>query len=283
MDLAEAAADLPEVGGVVELELKALERRLAGRGLANASGRSCFAQVGMLLNFALKKGWMKVDPRATYRKPREQLKDPNPLTDDELTKFFDFVRAPARFRPDAWTSMEWVGIGLLTLGLRPIELQRARWENVNWDERFLFIAESHGNKLTQARQWQPIPLAAWPHFLARRKPTGLIWTAHQGAEITDDALARMRRTVQAALPGFAWKRFRKSYATILSDAGNDVVAVSRLLRHSAGGKNVSIAQRHYVGRSGALLRDVVDEAFAPYAGMIGEAGKAVGTIVRASG
>jgi integrase len=218
----------------------------------------------------------------TYRKPREQLRDPNPLTDAELTKFFDFVRAPARYRPDAWTSMEWVGIGLLTLGLRPIELQRARWENVNWDERFLFIAEIHGNKLTQARQWQPIPLAAWPHFVARRKPTGLIWTAHHGAEITDDALARMRRTVQAELPGFAWKRFRKSYATILSDAGNDVVAVSRLLRHSAGGKNVSIAQRHYVGRSGALLRDVVDEAFAPYAGVIGEAGKVAG-IVRGTG
>jgi hypothetical protein len=84
----------------------------------------------------------------------------------------------------------------------------------------------------------------------------------------------MRRTVQAEIPGFAWKRFCKSYATILSDAGNDVVAVSPQRWHSAGGKNVSIAQPHSVGRSGALLRDVVDEAFAPYATVIGEAGAA---------
>ena len=44
--------------------------------------------------------------------------------------------------------------------------------------------------------------------------------------------------------------------------------VSRLLRHSAGGKNISIAQRHYVGSSDALLRDAVDEAFGPYGAIL---------------
>ena len=41
------------------------------------------------------------------------------------------------------------------------------------------------------------------------------------------------------LPSFQWKRFRKTYATILERAGNDVVVISRLLRQSAGGKNVT--------------------------------------------
>ena len=58
-----------------------------------------------------------------------------------------------------------------------------------------------------------------------------------------------------------WKRFRKSYATILGQAGNDVVVVSRLLRQSAGGKNVTVAQRHYIGKSQRYLRQVVDEGF----------------------
>jgi hypothetical protein len=77
------------------------------------------------------------------------------------------------------------------------------------------------------------------------------------------------------VPNFTWKRFRKTFATILHDAGNEDIVVSRLLRHSAGGKNVSVAQRHYVGRSGALLRTAVDEAFARYAGLIGGAAAGV--------
>ena len=75
-------------------------------------------------------------------------------------------------------------------------------------------------------------------------------------------LQRALRALKKDIPGFQWKRFRKSYATILGEAGNDVLVVSRLLRHSAGGKNATIAQRHYIGRSQEHLRDLVDEAFA---------------------
>jgi integrase len=92
-------------------------------------------------------GWLKSDPRATYRKPKEELRDPNPFTDAELEAFFGFTRGPSRFRPDGYAAAEWIGVGLLTLGLRPVELIGACWENVDFDERFLFVAESHGNKL----------------------------------------------------------------------------------------------------------------------------------------
>jgi integrase len=273
-EFADAASDKP-VDELDDVDLKNFERGLAARGLSNASIRSYLAQVGMLLNFALKKGWLRSDPRATYRKPKEELRDPNPFTDAELEAFFGFTRAPSRFRPDGYAAAEWTGVGLLTLGLRPVELMGARWENVDFDERFLFVAESHGNKLRQARQWQPIPLAAWPRFLERRRDSGPIWTAHGGGEITKCSLARSRNTLRRAVPNFTWKRFRKTFATILHDAGNETIIVSRLLRHSAGGKNVSVAQRHYVGRSGALLRTAVDEAFARYAGLIGGAAAGV--------
>lgn len=66
---------------------------------------------------------------------------------------------------------------------------------------------------------------------------------------------------------------------LLEHGGNDVVTTSRLLRHSAGGKNTSIAQRHYIGKSHHFLRDAVDDAFAPYAGMI--AGGGVVTVFEA--
>lgn len=257
------------IAEVADTDFKAFERRLTDRGLANATVRSNIAQLGMLFNFAMKKGWLKQDPRLTYRRPKEDLKEPDPFTEQELEAFFAFVRQPARYRPAAWEYIEWIGIGLLCLGLRPIEMEYALWEDVNWKERFLFIRRSHPNKMPQACQNQPIPLAAWPQFLARRQASGLIWPAARGEQCTPDSRARMRKTLQDAMPAFMWKRFRKSYATILEHGGNDVVTTSRLLRHSAGGKNTSIAQRHYIGKSHHFLREAVDDAFAPYAGMIG--------------
>jgi hypothetical protein len=132
---------------------------------------------------------------------------------------------------------------------------------VNWDERFLFIDRSHANKMPQACQNQPIPLAVWPLFLERRRDKGLIWTSYFGGPCAPGSLQRARTSLQKRLPGFMWKRFRKTFATMLERSGNDVVVVSRLLRQSAGGKNVTMAQRHYIGKSQAYLRDVVDDAF----------------------
>ena len=57
----------------------------------------------------------------------------------------------------------------VTLGLRPVELRYAEWEDVNWDKRFLFIRRSHANKTPQACQNQPIP--------PRRGPTSRLVAA----------------------------------------------------------------------------------------------------------
>ena len=57
--------------------------------------------------------------------------------------------------------------------------------------------------------------------------------------------------------------------------------VSRLLRHSAD--NVTIAQRHYLGRSDNLLRAAVDEAFRPYGAILVPKGTACSAALRATG
>ncbi len=41
----------------------------------------------MLPRFGIRKGWLKADPRLTYRLPREHLRAPNPFSDDELEAF----------------------------------------------------------------------------------------------------------------------------------------------------------------------------------------------------
>lgn len=72
-------------------DLKAYERHLTRRNLSRTTIRSYIKQVGMLLHFGLRKGWLRQDPRLTYRLPREELKAPNPLTDVELDAFFSWA------------------------------------------------------------------------------------------------------------------------------------------------------------------------------------------------
>lgn len=84
------------------------------------------------------------------------------------------------------------------------------------------------------------------------------------------------------MPAVAHQSALGSLDEDLAAARNDIVMISRLLRHSAGGKNVSIAQRHYLGRSDNLLRAAVDEAFEPYGEILEPAGAAVLAPVRAA-
>jgi integrase len=261
----EVAGD-KSVDRITDEDLKAYQNRITPR-LVLVSVRSYLRQLGMFIEFACRKGWIRADPRLTFRVPREEIRDPDPLTDDDVKAFFRICRAPVLGHPKGWAYLEWIGTGFLCLGLRSIELEYARWENVDWKERFIFVARSHGAKERQARQLQPIPLAAMPAFEAHRKTAGPVWTGYFGEPVSAGILHRARESLQKQIPGFRWKRFRKTFATIVA-AGNDDMMVSRLLRHSAGGKNISIAHKHYVGKSHALLRAVVDEAFGAYAGMM---------------
>ena len=127
----------------------------------------------------------------------------------------------------------------------------------------LWIDKSHGAKEREARQYQPIPLAVWPLFEERHRKRGPIWTNSDGEQLTRDALASARRALAKQVPEFRWRRFRKTYATILSESGADSIVVSRLLRHSAGGRSGTMAGKHCVGQSLRFLRTVVDAAFAP--------------------
>lgn len=268
-DFTKVVGDRP-LDAIRDTDLKLYERHLAGR-VGRTSVRSYLRQLGMLIHFGVRKGWIRLDPRLTYKLPKEELKEPDPFSKEELAKFFEIVRSPVSGQRKGWSHLEWIGTGLLHLGLRPIELMHAEWDDVNFEERFLYVRRSHPNKMPQACQNQPIPNVIWPMFEARGRVmrdgaivtrTGLIWTGPGGVPANPDLLARGRATVQEKLPKFQWKRFRKTYATILERAGNDVVTVSRLLRQSAGGKNVTMAQRHYIGKSQKILRQVVDDALA---------------------
>lgn len=251
-------------------DLKAFERRIAKR-CGRTTTRAYLKQLGMLIHFALRKGWIRNDPRVGYKLPREKLTEPNPFSKDDLKRFFEVckTRGPSR----GWAHLEWLGTGLLTLGLRPVEAMFADWRNINWDERLLWIDKSHAEKEEQARTWVPIPLSVWPEFVARKKERGPIWLAYFGEAMTERSMDRARKSVAKQMDGFTWRRFRRTFASMLAESGNDLMIVSRLLRHSLGGKNISVAQKNYIGHEIKRLRDVVDAAFAGVPALKGAAGE----------
>jgi hypothetical protein len=120
-----------------------------------------------------------------------------------------------------------------------------------------------------------------PAFEAHRKDAGYVWAGYFGRPVTPTMLSRARESIQKQIPGFQWKRLRKTFATVVA-AGNDDMMVSRLLRHSAGGTNSSMASKHYVGKSHALLRAAVDEAFEPYGAILVPRGAVAAAPIRAA-
>ena len=250
-----------QVDTLVDDDLKSFERDLERDDLARESVRSYLRQLFMLIEFAWRKGWIKSDPRATYRMPPPDGKEPEPFSRDDLVRFFEITAAPQKYHPEGWDYMSWMGIGMLCLGLRPIELEWARWENVRWGSRFLVIDKSHAKKEAYACRPQPIPLVAMPMFEQRREESGFIWKSYFGRRVTPNVLSRSRASLKKSMPEFTWKKFRKTFASMTADAGNDIGVIRSLLRHSSGGNAGTVAERNYIGRSREMLRNVVDEVF----------------------
>jgi AAA domain/Domain of unknown function (DUF3854) len=79
----------------------------------------------------------------------------------------------------------------------------------------------------------PDPMVLMPTLEAHRKDAGYVWAGYFGKPVTPTMLSRARESIQKKIQGFTWKRFRKTFATIVA-AGNDDMMVSRLLSHSPG-------------------------------------------------
>ena len=60
--------------------------------------------------------------------------------------------------------------------------------------------------------------------------------------------------------GFSWGRFRKTYSTLLQNAGVDSLIIDRLLGHSSRSSAIRVTARHYIGKEYEFYRSLVDKA-----------------------
>ena len=171
------------VDEITEIDLVTLESHLKKLGMGGVTVRRAIDDAYMLIDLCVKKGWIRDDPRHVYDRPVLPKMKPRSLTRGELQNLFDFAAQSPR---PGWSSrphVEWLVAGLVSLGLRSeSEIPWCRWENVDWENRFLRIDRSHRGKEASACRPQPIPKIAMPLLEARRRETGWIWTDRCGKQ-----------------------------------------------------------------------------------------------------
>lgn len=212
---------------------EASQTQLSGR--AKVLRRNAYAA---LLSYARKQGHISYRPeffriKGATKRTREQQ---DPLSLKELMALIDAATKPVRGGygrvPDPTRRAMWaVGAGL---GLRPGELSRLEWSDVNWTDRVLLV---RGTKTEESHDTVPMtPIALrelstlWVHL--ERPTTGRCFT-YRGkpfvqfkmALATDAKAAKIERHVTPYL-------LRHSFATIAWSLGIEMDVARRILRHA---------------------------------------------------
>lgn len=95
------------------------------------------ANLSGLFSLALRRGWCEENPVLKIEKPLITEKVITPLTLGELRRLFHVAQCPDHI--DCLPAL-----ALMTFaGIRPDELQRLTWEDIDWDEKEILLAPRH--------------------------------------------------------------------------------------------------------------------------------------------
>ncbi len=90
-----------------------------------------------LFEFCYKRGWVHSNPVKLIPKPTVQEKEIVPLCETELKRLTRCAR-----RPQHRACMPALGL-MLWAGLRPAEVERATWQDVDWEEKVIIVRAQH--------------------------------------------------------------------------------------------------------------------------------------------
>lgn len=238
---------LPRLGDVPlrELEPYVLDRWRDDL-MSKLSGRSAlhvYRVLATALNRAVKWRLIAANPLDAVDPPRAKVREIDTLTADEARAYL------AAFEGHALGPL--VTIGIAT-GLRPCELAALTWADV--DLGAATVTVSRGLHERKGEVWFEDPksersrrivsLPDWAVAALRpRRGLGPI-SAHQGTHMPPTMISRLYRA-QVAAAGLRYlplRDLRHTHATLMLEAGVDVVVVSRRLGHST----IAITDAHYL-------------------------------------
>lgn len=236
---------MPAIGSVplAKLEPADVSRmlaRLTARGtLSPTTVRYCYAVLRIALGRALKSGRVLRNVCTLVDAPAKSTPEIRPLTADEARAFLEGVSGD-RFRA--------LYVAAIGTGLRQGELLALRWQDVDLEAGTLTVrhslqrgtralAEPKTERAKRTLALGPTITAALLEHRRRQRvigPAAFVFTGRDGAALDG---ANVTHALQAALAraGLPRQRFhdlRHAFATLMLEAGEELVVVSRALGHS---------------------------------------------------
>ena len=238
---------LPRLGDVPlrDLEPYVLDRwrdDLIGK-LSGRSALHVYRVLSTALNRAVKWRLIVANPLDAVDPPRARVREIDTLTAEEALAY---LRA---FDGHALGPL--VTIGIAT-GLRPCELAALTWADVDLGSSSVTVSRGLHERKGEVWFEQPksersrrvVSLPDWA-VAALRPVRGLgPLTAHEGAHMPPTMIARLYRahTAAAGLRYLPLRDLRHTHATLMLEAGVDIVVVSRRLGHST----IAVTDAHYL-------------------------------------
>lgn len=238
---------LPKLGDVVlgELEPYVLDRWRDGL-LSKMSGRSAlhvYRVFSAALNRAVKWRLIPVNPLAAVDPPRAGVRDLETLSADEALGYLEAFKGHV---------LEPIVVVALGTGLRPCELAALSWSDIDLAEAEVKVSrglhERKGEVWIEApksdRSHRTVSLPEWCVVLLRPLRALGPLAPHSGTHMPPTMISRLYRAQVASksLRYVPIRDLRHTHATLLLEAGVDLVVVSRRLGHST----IAITDAHYL-------------------------------------
>lgn len=206
-----------------EVTVEALEDWFAKRGEKPVTMAGNIGRLSALFSFGVRKRWIERNPCDYLERPRLDARTPRILTPSEAATIL-------RACQDRWPRFLPALVLMLFAGVRPYEVQRIKWENINFEDGVILIdgavSKVRSRRVVRIRD----ATRAW-----------LEWAHQNAGELPCRSHRRFIRRLASVIGGWSQDVLRHSACSYLMAIEPDACRISTEL-----GNSPAILARHYL-------------------------------------
>lgn len=169
------------------------------------------------MNFAVSRGYVGISP-VTVKKPKLPRRSPEAWTPEETKKILASISNPAIY------DMIYVN---LHVGLRPAELLRVRWEDIDWKNEVLTIPEAKDGEFRKIQLHPEVIRILYP----KKQATGRIFPELTEKQMSNISSEIRKKSKVQRIKRF-WYSIRHTFATEYYKQTKDLRELQEILGHS---------------------------------------------------
>ena len=269
-----------QVASITADDIQLFINNLSDKGYSYSTIKKAYNAINAALKYAVERDYIRKNPCIAVKPPKQQQKDKSDIeffSDEELKRIID--GALYRYKTGRYKYKHGYAIVLLAnTGLRVGELLALKWENVDFEERQIFVCETRGQikdrsdnkqhykmtdrstKTKSGCRYVPLndkAIEALCYFRDLEYNNPYVMANSDEGVITYRNLFRVLDNVlkDAKINHGSLHSLRHTFATRLLRMGEDIKNVSELLGHS----DVSITYNIYIHVTREQKKKAVDK------------------------